>query len=511
MEMINFAAMLPILILLPLIGGLIMLPLARQKHCSPLTLFLSISFAELVLTAGFLFVDFPASSQPLLNFSIPWVSEIGLTFQLSLDRLNYPFLLLSALMFFLCSIYCLEHEPKKPALFVFSFLVLQSTLVGAFLAYDLLLFYIFWEALLIPMALIIGVFGAQRRIYAALKFLLFTVFGSLPMLVAVVFLYLHQFAKGSDLSVQALYGMNLSFDVQFWLFLAFFLAFAVKFPFFPVHSWLPEAHVEAPTEGSVILAAILLKLGGYGLIRFAMPVFPQVMVDLSPLLSTLAVIGIVYASLLCLKQQHVKKLVAYSSIGHMGFVALGALAFNFTGVQGSIYQMLNHGITTGALFFLIGMLYHRSNSRNIDDFGGLAQVAPIYATLFLIATLSSIAVPGMNNFVGEFLVLFGIFKSTLNPHAILFASIAVSGVVLGAGYMLWMYRRIFFGPLKETFSSGFHDLKLAEIFIATVLILIMLVMGILPGPFLRFTAPVSDAIIQSLESKVEKVGTHVRH
>lgn len=493
------------LILLPIVGGLLTLPLAKRRICSPLVMLQLFTLIELLLSASLLFVDFPSDATPLITIGIPWVSELGLRFFLAIDRLSYPFLLLNGLMFYLCALYSNAHKPKEPLLFCACFLALEGILMGAFMAYDLLLFYIFWEALLIPMALIIGVFGAGQRIQAAYKFLLFTVFGSLPMLLAVIAIYLHQHAAGSDLSVPALYAMQLPADTQIWLFLACFLAFAVKFPLFPVHSWLPAAHVEAPTEGSVILAAILLKLGGYGLIRYAVPVFPEVFVNMLGFLAPFAVIAVIYASLLCLMQRHAKKLIAYSSISHMGFVALGVFSATFTGLQGGIYQMLNHGITTGALFFLIGMLYHRSERREIEEFGGLAAQTPLLAALFLVTALSSIGMPGLNSFVGEFMILLGLFKSVQLPYAWTIASIVVTSVIFGAAYLLWMYRRIFFGPLKQELKHVFHDLKPAELVVVVPLIVLMVLLGVKPAPILKFTEPVAAQISHALEEKVKIV------
>jgi NADH-quinone oxidoreductase subunit M len=348
------------------------------------------------------------------------------------------------------------------------------------------------------MYFLIGIWGGANRIYAAVKFFLYTFAGSLFMLAALIALYFYNGAESFHI-VQiterlASEEILLSFRAELLLFLAFFLAFAIKVPIFPFHTWLPDAHVEAPTAGSVILAGVLLKMGTYGLLRFCLPMFPNASVELAPLISVLAVIGIIYGALVAMVQPDVKKLVAYSSVSHLGFVVLGIFAFNLQSIEGATYQMLNHGVSTGALFLLVGMIYDRRHTRRIEDFGGLAHRMPVYAALFMVITLSSIGLPGLNGFVGEFLILQGTF---LNSTA--FAVIAASGIILAAVYMLWMYQRVFFGELKNEANQGVPDLNLREILTILPLIVMAVWMGVYSQPFLRKM----DSSVQFIVDRIE--------
>jgi NADH-quinone oxidoreductase subunit M len=356
---------------------------------------------------------------------------------------------------------------------------------------------VFWEVMLIPMYLLIGIWGnPARRVYAAIKFFLFTMFGSVLMLVAILVLYFHAGkATGTyTFDLLKLYGLNIPFHLQFWMFLAFGLAFAIKVPMFPFHTWLPDAHTEAPTVGSVILAAVLLKMGTYGFLRFNMPLFPQAAHYFVPLFSILAVIGIVYGALVSMVQKDLKRLVAFSSVSHLGFVMLGLFTFTMPGVQGGIIQMINHGLSTGALFLIVGMIYERRHTRMIADFGGLSTPMPIYATIFMIVTLSSIGLPGLNGFVGEFLILLGAFKT--NP---VYATIAATGVIFAACYMLWMFQRVMFGEVTNEKNKELTDLSCREIAIFVPLLLFIVWIGIYPSTFLDKTKASTENFLALME------------
>jgi NADH-quinone oxidoreductase subunit M len=366
-------------------------------------------------------------------------------------------------------------------------------MVGVFCATDLFLFYVFWEAMLIPMYFIIGIWGGPRRIYAAIKFFLFTLIGSLLMLLAIiVVVYAFRDQTGAlSFDIQALSKAVYAYHLQFWAFLAFFVAFAIKVPMFPVHTWLPDAHVEAPTAGSVILAGVLLKMGTYGLLRFAFPLFPAAAAYFAPFLAVLAVIGIVYGALVAMVQPDMKKLVAYSSVSHLGFVVLGICALNVQGIQGSVYQMLNHGVSTGGLFLIVGMLSDRRHTRQIAEFGGLMAVMPRLVAAFLLITLSSIGLPGLNGFVGEFLILLGTFR--WDPR---FAAVAASGVILSAVYMLWMFQRVNYGPITNDENRSLPDLSARERWVIVPVVAMAILMGVLPGLFLRPMQPSVERLLQ---------------
>ncbi|HZH03503.1 MAG TPA: NADH-quinone oxidoreductase subunit M, partial [Myxococcaceae bacterium] len=391
-------------------------------------------------------------------------------------------------------------------------LVLQTAMLGALVSLDLLLFYVFWEAMLIPMYLLVGVWGSEERIKAAVKFFLYTLVGSLLMLVAVLAVYfLAQGPAGRSTDLAYVYNaltaangevsaclesaaacQNLSPLAQSlrtygpWMFFAFALAFAIKVPMFPLHTWLPDAHVQAPMAGSMVLAGVMLKMGTFGFWRFAIPLFPAAAREFRPWIAALAVIGIVYGALMCLAQRDIKKLIAYSSVSHLGYCMLGMIALTAEGASGSAYQMLNHGVSTGALFLLFGLLYERRHTRLMSDYGGIARVMPLFAALFLIITFSSIAVPGTNGFVGEFLVLLGTFKSSL-PLA--YGVLGTTAVILGAAYMLWMVQRVFFGPLAHHENQGLRDLSMREAVTALPFVALVLWMGLAPQPFLDRLAP----------------------
>jgi NADH-quinone oxidoreductase subunit M len=380
-------------------------------------------------------------------------------------------------------------------------LALESAMIGVFVSLDLFLFYVFWDAMLIPMYFLIGIWGYDRRIYASIKFLLYTMAGSVLMLLAILGLaVLHSTQTGSySFDLLQLYTLSIPARIQFWFFLAFALAFAIKVPLFPFHTWLPDAHVQAPTAGSVILAGVLLKMGTYGLVRFAFPLFPDAATAFAPYLAFLAVVGIIYGALVAMVQPDMKKLVAYSSVSHLGFVVLGIAAMNTQGVQGAVYQMLNHGISTGGLFLIVGMLSDRRHTRLISEFGGLKKVTPRLVAAFMIITLSSIGLPGLNGFVGEFLILLGAFS--WNPR---FAAFAATGVILSAAYMLWMFQRVNYGEVSEK-NAALPDLKPREWVILVPVIAMTVLMGVLPNLFLQPMAPSVERMLTQMRR-----GTQIR-
>lgn len=445
-----------------------------------------------------------------LEYRLQWLSDVGVSYHVGVDGLALALVLLTGVlgpMVVLSSWTFVEERVKE---FHLALLVLQTATLGAFCAIDTLLFFIFFEAVLIPMYLLIGVWGSEERQRAAMKFFLYTMVGSVLMLVALLSLYFLAAPSGArSFDYATLYNGLLSASRELaqylrqnpagdgtgltpvalallrygpWLFLAFSLAFAIKVPMFPLHTWLPDAHVQAPVAGSMVLAGVMLKLGTYGFWRFAVPLFPVSARQYQLFFAVLAVIGIVYGALMCLAQRDIKKLIAYSSVSHLGYCMLGIFAFTREGATGSAYQMLNHGVSTGALFLLFGFLYQRRHARLMTEYGGIARVMPVYAAFFLIVTFSSIAVPGTNGFVGEFLVLLGTFKSNL-PLA--FGVVAATGVVLGAAYMLWMVQKVFFGPLTRPENAALQDLGLREIAAALPFVLLIAIMGLRPQPFLE--------------------------
>jgi NADH-quinone oxidoreductase subunit M len=424
-----------------------------------------------------------------------WVPDLGITYFLGVDGIAVLLVLLTTLMTPIV-IYSSFGSIKENAHLYMGFLLLLETgMVGTFTALDTFLFYVFWELMLIPMYFIIGMWGGPRRIYATLKFFVYTMAGSLLMLVAILALYVYhhqQFGTWSS-NLLDLYRLDLPFQSEKWLFWAFVAAFAVKVPMFPVHTWLPDAHVEAPTGGSVILAGVLLKMGTFGFVRYALPLFPEATIQYGPTLVALAVIGIVYGALVAMIQEDIKKLVAYSSVSHMGAVMLGIFALNPEGMSGAVYQMLGHGLSTGALFLCVGMIYDRRHTRLIAEYGGLAKSVPLYATLLLFITLSSIGLPGLNGFVGEILILLGAFE-----HHPVATVIAATGVIWGAVYMLWVYQRVAFGPLQNHANKHLEDLKGSEIAYMLPIVALVILMGVYPEPFLAKMEPSVKMVLSSV-------------
>jgi NADH-quinone oxidoreductase subunit M len=470
------------LIFLPLVGALLVMLLPRQNALliKVSTLLLTLIEFALSLPLFFQFKENTAAMQFVEQRE--WYPEWGISYLLGIDGISMLLVMLTTFMTVLCILCSWEAIKDKIKEYYVSFLILETAMIGALCALDLVLFYIFWELMLIPMYLLIGVWGGPNRIYAAVKFFLFTMVGSVLMLVAIMALYFY-YGKETGaytFNVFDLYRADLPAAMQYWLFAAFALSFAIKVPMFPFHTWLPDAHTEAPTAGSVILAAVLLKMGVYGFLRFAMPLFPAALVASTSLISWLAIIGIVYGAIMCIMQTDLKRLIAYSSVSHLGYVMLGIFALNMQGFQGGIYQMLNHGISTGGLFLIVGMIYERRHTRMIADFGGLTKVMPRLAAFFMIVTLSSIALPGTNGFVGEFLILLGAFRSNM-----LYGVLAATGVILGAVYMLWMFQRVMFGKITREENRGLTDLTKRETVILCTIAVFVFLMGLYPGAFLR--------------------------
>ena len=479
--------LLSVVLFLPLVWGCVGL-LFQEKFIKIWVLFGSLLTFSVSLLLYSLYVPTGAEFQFLEKTA--WVSEFGISYHLGLDGISLWLVLLTTFLTPLVVLSSFHAIEKRVKAYYFLLLALETGMLGAFLSLDIFLFYVFWEVMLIPMYFLIGIWGGKDRIYAAMKFFLYTVVGSLLMLVAIFYLaYQHKIQWGSySTSLFDLYKVHVDgagwFSTQSLLFLAFALAFAIKVPLFPLHTWLPDAHVQAPTGGSVILAGVLLKLGGYGFIRFAFPLFPEAVRQFQIPFLILGSLAILYGAWVAMVQPDIKKLVAYSSVSHMGYVILGLFSLNTLAVTGAVYQMLNHGISTGGLFLLVGILYERRHTREIKDFGGITKVMPLFAIAFMIITLSSIALPGTNGFVGEFLILLGAWKAY--P---LFVAISALGVIFGAVYMLWAFQRVMFGPIQHKENEGLKDLTFREKLVLTPLVLAVFAMGVFPNIFFQKMEP----------------------
>jgi NADH-quinone oxidoreductase subunit M len=448
----------------------------------------------LVLCGGF-YVD---RSGFQFTESAPWVPALGIGYRMGVDGISLLMVLLTAFLGALAVLASWDSVKERLREYLAALLLLQSAMLGVFLALDVVLFYVFWEVMLIPMALLIGVWGGERRVYAAVKFFLFTLAGSLFMLLGFLAIYFaHQAATGVfTFDIAVLLSTDLPARVQFWAFWALFLGFAVKVPMFPFHTWLPDAHVEAPTAGSVILAGVLLKMGAYGFLRFSLPMLPAASLAAVPWVAGLAVVGIVYGALLAWVQTDVKKLVAYSSVSHLGFVMLGLFSLTPAGLAGGVAQMVNHGLSTGALFLLVGVLYERRHTREIAQFGGLAGVMPLFTLVFGVVTLSSIGLPGLNGFVGEFLVLLGAWQAGMW----LLGALAATGVILGAVYMLSMFKRVMLGEVTLDVNRDLPDLSPRELVILVPIVLLIFALGVFPQPMLDVIRTPVEQITARIET-----------
>ena len=497
----------------PIITGMHVLSLVTFLPLVGAFLLLLIPSAKTGLIRGFTFLvtilTFLASLPLFLAFQFgtrgmqfvektSWVPSLGIEYHMGVDGVSVLLILMTTLLSAVAVLSSFAAITDKVKTYMALLLVLETGMIGVFAALDLILFYMFWEVVLIPMYLLIGVWGGPRRIYAAVKFILYTVAGSLLMLVGILYLYFAYHAAFGEYTFDLikLYDTPLGRTPQLWLFAAFALAFAIKVPMFPFHTWLPDAHVEAPTAGSVILAGVLLKMGTYGFFRFAMPLFPEGALAFAPLLIALAVIGIIYGALVAMVQTDVKKLVAYSSVSHLGFVMLGLFALNAQGIQGSVLQMVNHGLSTGALFLAVGMIYERRHTREISEFGGISEVMPWFAAVFLIVVLSSLGLPGLNGFIGEFLILLGAFR--MSPWV---AGISATGVILGAVYLLWMFQRVMFGPVTNDKNRGLPDLTRREFWVMAPVILFIVWIGVYPNTFLRFLDVPATELMERMSSR----------
>ena len=486
---------LTIAILLPLVGAFIVgfLGPARAQQIRWVAL---VSSLLTFLVAAVLYAGLRTDTPGMQFVEIhPWITTPPIDYHLGVDGLSGLLILLTGFLTPLCVLVSWTGITKRVKEFFIFLLALETGMIGVFASLDLVLFFVFWEVMLIPMYFLIGIWGHERRIYAAVKFILYTMAGSALMFAGIIYLY--SVTGTFDLvRIVATFTNSpvLSPATERWLFLAFFVAFAIKVPLFPFHTWLPDAHVEAPTAGSVILAGVLLKMGTYGMLRFCLPLFPRASWEFAPLIIVLAIIGIIYGALVAMVQPDLKKLVAYSSVAHLGFCVLGIFVLNTQGMEGAIYQMFSHGVSTGGLFILVGLLYERRHTRLIREFGGLATSLPVYSTFFLIVTLSSLGLPMLNGFVGEFLVILG----SLHQRAV-YAALAAVGVVLAAVYLLWMYQRVFLGEITNDKNKSLPDCSALEKFILTTVVIVILAMGIYPQPFLRRMDHSVDAIMSRVQ------------
>ncbi len=512
----QYGFLLNLICYLPLAGALAIVFGFRSERAGAIKAFATVVAAlDLVVSLPLWFLYRPDGPEFQFVTRGEWIPSVGAQYFFGVDGFSVLLILLTTLLG-LISIYssysAISERQKEYYVFL---LLLQTGMLGVFCSLDFVLFYVFWEVMLVPMYFLIGVWGGPRKLYAAIKFFLYTLFGSVLMLVGILALYFYNsdglaaiglpgLGNPASFSVPDLYAIAPSIPggLQMWIFLAFFVGFAIKVPMFPFHTWLPDAHVEAPTAGSVILAGVLLKMGTYGFVRFSLPLLPQATVKAVPWVGGLAIIAIIYGALVAMAQKDMKKLVAYSSVSHMGFIMLGMFALNNPGLRGSILQMLNHGVSTGALFLLVGIIYERRHNRLISEYGGLAKVMPLYAMFFMIITMSSIGLPTLNGFIGEFTILIGAFN-----HSWVWAMFAATGIVLGAGYMLWMYQRVFFGELTNEKNKALPDLNRREQWTIIPLIVLAFWIGLYPKPFFRIMEPTVNRVLERVAVAMPEHGT----
>ncbi len=486
---------LSLLIWLPILGGAGVLALGGDDRAPMIRKAgLAVAVAVFLLSLP-LYTAFDITTAAMqFTEHYKWVPAFNINYHLGVDGISMPLIILTTFLTIIVVVAAWQVIQEKVAQYMAAFLIMEGLMIGVFSALDAIVFYVFWEAMLVPMFLIIGIWGGPNRIYATIKFFLYTLLGSLLMLVAFIYLY-NQSGSFGILDFQA---MSIPLAVQLWLFFAFFAAFAVKVPMFPVHTWLPDAHVEAPTGGSVILAAIMLKMGAYGFLRFSLPILPDASQALAGFMIVLALIAVVYISLVALVQEDMKKLIAYSSIAHMGFVILGFFIFNARGIEGGLIQMISHGFISGALFLCVGVMYDRLHSRQIADYGGVANRMPVFAAFMMLFAMANAGLPGTSGFVGEFLVILGAFE--VNP---LYAVLAATTLIFGAAYTLWMYKRVIFGEVANEKVANLTDATPREVFFLALLAFAVLGLGLWPYPFLEVMhASVENLVIQASATKL---------
>lgn len=494
------------LILIPLIGSFLILFIKKEQANVIRYTALGISTLAFLLSLVIYFQFDPANSDFQLVNKFEWIKGLNIHYYVGIDGMSMLLVLLTTFLTPLTLISSWSSIESKVKDFTFFFLMLEVGMLGVFISLDLFLFYIFWEAMLIPMYFIIGIWGGKERVYAAVKFFIYTMFGSLLMLVAIVWLAVYAIGPlgyfTTDLVELYKVAPQIPMNLQIWMFLAFAFSFAIKVPLFPLHTWLPDAHVQAPTAGSVILAGVLLKMGTYGLLRFNLPLFPQASIAAAPYISVLAIIGIIYGALVAMVQTDIKKLVAYSSVSHLGFVVLGIFAMTQESIQGAVIQMINHGLSTGALFLLVGIIYERTHTREISYYGGIAKLVPVFSFALMFASLSSIGLPGLNGFIGEFLILLGSFQSPV-LNSWWFTVFAASGVIFAAIYLLWMYQRVVFGEVKNPKLEGLKDMNAREIFILVPIFIFIVWIGIYPNTFLKISDRSTAKVVKVIYSPVK--------
>jgi len=482
-----------LLVLLPAVGALVVMALPKSRPDLVMPIAFAMTIPPLAVALWILWEFQTGDAGFQFAQQITWYETWGIGWNVGIDGISLLLVALTAILFPI-SVAASVSISDRPHLYMALMLILETGLLGVFVTLDLLLFFVFFEITLVPMYLLIGIWGSGNRVYAAVKFVLYTALGSALLLAGIIWLG----ASAGSFAYADILGLSLTDTQQLWLFLGFAAAFAIKVPLFPLHTWLPDAHTEAPTAGSVLLAGVLLKLGTYGFIRFNLSLFPKATVDLAPWLAGLAVVGIIYGAVVAIVQPDVKRLVAYSSVSHLGFIVLGIFALTTQGLQGGVIQMVNHGLTTGALFLLIGMIYERRHTREIAAYGGLAKIMPIYAGIFLFMVFASVGLPGLNGFVGEFKILLGSYLSL--P---VFAIVAAFGVVLAAIYLLWAYERMFTGPVTDDENSKLLDLDLREKLILAPMIVLIVFLGVYPKPALDRIEPAVEAVLDRIEATTD--------
>ena len=499
------APILSIITFLPLLGAALVLMVRGDDENARRNIRMIALFATIV-TFGLSLIPVwqfnPATAEFQFVEKAAWLGGV-ISYRMCVDGISLPLVILTTFLMPFCILASWVSIEKRVKEYMVAFLVLETLMIGVFCALDIVLFYLFFEAGLIPMFLIIGIWGGKRRIYASFKFFLYTLAGSLLMLLAIMAMIWT--AGTSDIAELLKTGPKLfSRDMQFWLWLAFFASFAVKMPMWPVHTWLPDAHVEAPTAGSVILAGVLLKMGGYGFLRFSLPMFPEASAFFAPIVFALSVIAIIYTSLVALMQEDMKKLVAYSSVAHMGFVTMGIFAGNAEGIQGAVFQMISHGIVSGALFLCVGVVYDRMHTREIAAYGGLVNRMPIYAVIFMVFTMANVGLPGTSGFVGEFLTLMGTFKASTTV-----TFLAATGVILSAGYALWLYRQVIWGEMTKPSLKTITDVDKRELTILVPLVVLTIFFGVYPRPILATSEVAVNALVESYKQANATAGRAV--